>query len=138
MTSLDIPQFAAAYALALSRPHRSRAPRLEGSNGHPARVRIPWRNIPTLRRSFTTPIGGALLTATWTRAPELRAGGNPGVVKDRRLDWATQVEIQRRSGGLVARAEKKDAEAVELMRSRQTRGLDGTSIPSRPADPSRA
>ena len=123
VTSLDIPQFAAAYALAAI-PARHALERRAWKEATAIQLAspIPWAKYPYAEaivhyaRSVGSSLTGDVDTARreLARLAEIQASlkGQKG------FDWATQVEIQRRAAAAwLARAEKKDAEAVELMRS---------------------
>jgi hypothetical protein len=124
VTSFDVPQFAAAYALAAV-PARHALERRAWKEATALTVQpatFPWAKYPYAEaivhfaRSVGGSRGGDLETARQglARLTEIQASlkGQKG------FDWATQVEIQRReAAGWLARAEKKDAEALALLRS---------------------
>ena len=124
VTSFDVPQFAAAYALAAV-PARHALERRDWKEAAALTVRpatFPWAKYPYAEAivHFARAVGSArsgdLETARQAGAKltELQASlkGQKG------FDWATQVEIQRRAAAAwLARAEKKDAEALALLRS---------------------
>ena len=124
VTSFDNPQFAAGYALAAvparhALEHRSWK---EAAALTPRPATFPWADYPYAEAivHFARAVGGArggdLDTArqATARLEQIQAAlkGKKG------FDWATQVEVQRRAAaGWLAHAEKKDAEAVALLRS---------------------
>ena len=124
VTSFDVPQFAAAYALAAV-PARHALERRDWKEAAALTVRpatFPWAKYPYAEAivHFARAVGAAragdLETARQAGAKlsELQASlkGQKG------FDWATQVEVQRRAAaGWLARAENKDAEALALLRS---------------------
>jgi tetratricopeptide (TPR) repeat protein len=124
VTSFDIPQFAAAYALAAvpARHALERRAWKEAAAVTAQPATFPWAKYPYAEAivHFARAVGGArggdLETArnALVKLAEIQASlkGQKG------FDWATQVEIQRRAAaGWLARAEKKDAEALALLRS---------------------
>ena len=124
VTSFDIPQFAAAYALAAvpARHALERHAWKEATALTAQPATFPWAKYPYAKAivHFARAVGGArggdLETARLeiAKLTEIQASlkGQKG------FDWATQVEIQRHAAsGWLARAEKKDAEALALMRS---------------------
>jgi tetratricopeptide (TPR) repeat protein len=123
VTSLDIPQFAAAYALAAT-PARHALERRAWKEAAAVKLAppIPWAKYPYAEaivhyaRSVGSSRSGDLETARQELAT--LAGIQSALKGQKGFDWATQVEIQRRAAaGWLARAEKKDKEALELMRS---------------------
>src|SRR2546428_2697010 len=124
VTSFDVPQFAAGYALAAI-PARYALERRAWKEAESLTVRpasFPWAKYPYAEAivHFARAVGGAragdLETArgALARLTEIQSAlqGQKG------FDWATQVEVQRRAAaGWLARAEKKDGEAVTLLRS---------------------
>jgi len=123
VTSLDVPQFAAGYALAaVPARHALERRAWEGSFGADGTGDVPLGEVSlregdrSLRpRSWRGPCG-----RPGSRPPGPGgAGRDPGLAsRPEGVRLATQVEIQRRAAAAwVARAEKKDAEAVALMRS---------------------
>jgi tetratricopeptide (TPR) repeat protein len=124
VTSFDIPQFAAAYALAAvpARHALERRAWKEAAAVTAQPETFPWAKYPYAEAivHFARAVGGA-------------RGGDPELARNeiakltaiqaslksqKGFDWATQVEIQRRAAaGWLARAEKKDAEALSLLRS---------------------
>jgi hypothetical protein len=124
VTSFDVPQFAAAYALAAvpARNALERRAWKEAAAVTAQPATFPWAKYPYAEAivHFAHAVGGArggdLETARQglAKLTEIQASlkGQKG------FDWATQVEIQRRAAaGWLARAEKKDAEALALLRS---------------------
>jgi len=124
VTIFDIPQFAAAYALAAV-PARYALERRDWKQAASLTAQpatFPWAKYPYAKAivHFARAVGAA-------RAGQLDAARQDvatlaeiqGSLKGQKgFDWATQVEIQRRAAAAwLARAEKKDAEAVALMRS---------------------
>ncbi len=124
VTSFDVPQFAAAYALAAI-PARYALERRAWKEAASLTVRpaaFPWEKYPYAEAlvHFARAVGGAragdLETARGALAKltaiQAALQGQKG------FDWAAQVEIQRRAAAAwLARAEKKDDEAVTLLRS---------------------
>jgi tetratricopeptide (TPR) repeat protein len=122
-TSFDEPNFSAGYALAAI-PARNALERRDWKSAAalaPAPA-FPWDKFPYAEAivHFARTVGAARLgdlvtaRAALDRLTALQAGlqGQKG------FDWASQVEIQRRAAaGWLARAEKKDEEAVTLLRS---------------------
>jgi len=123
-TTFDIPQFAAAYALAAV-PSRHALERRAWTEAAAVTARpdtFPWAKYPYAKAivHFTRAVGAARsgnveqARAEVATLTEIQASlkGQKG------FDWATQVEIQRRAAaGWLARAEKKDGEAISLLRS---------------------
>ena len=124
VTSFDVPQFAAGYALAAvpARHALERRAWKEAAALTPQPATFPWAKYPYAEAivHFARAVGGArtgdleMARHEVAKLAEIQASlkGQKG------FDWATQVEIQRRTAaGWLARAEKKDAEALVLMRS---------------------
>ena len=124
VTAFDNPQFAAAYALAAvpARHALERRAWQEAAALTAQPATFPWAKYPYAKAivHFARAVGasrsGDLEAARRDVATlaEIQAAlkGQKG------FDWATQVEIQRRAAaGWLARAEKKDTEALALMRS---------------------
>jgi tetratricopeptide (TPR) repeat protein len=122
--SFDVPQFAAAYALAAvpARYALERRAWKDAAALTPRPASFPWGTYPYAEAivHFARAVGGArsgdLATARQAVAKleAIRTGlqGKPG------FDWSTQVEIQRRAAaGWVARAEGKNDQALSLMKS---------------------
>jgi len=124
VTSFDIPQFAAAYALAAV-PARHALERRAWKEAAALTARpatFPWAKYPYAKAivHFARAVGGARTGDLETARHEVATLAEiQGSLKGQKgFDWATQVEIQRRAAaGWLARAEKKDAEALALMRS---------------------
>jgi hypothetical protein len=124
VTSFDVPQFAAAYALAAV-PARHALERRDWKEATAVAAQpatFPWAKYPYAKAivHFARAVGAArggdpeMARSEVAKLTEIQASlkGQKG------FDWATQVEIQRRAAaGWLARAEKKDAEALTLMRS---------------------
>ncbi len=124
VTSFDVPNFAAAYALAAipARHALERRGWKEAAALTAQPPTFPWAKYPYAKAivHFARAVGGA-------RAGDLEAARREvatlaeiqAALKGQKgFDWATQVEIQRRAAaGWLARAEKKNAEALALMRS---------------------
>ncbi|HYY51241.1 MAG TPA: hypothetical protein VE755_00145, partial [Myxococcales bacterium] len=124
VTSLDIPQFAAAYALAAvpARHALERRAWNEAAAVTAQPATFPWSKYPYAKAivHFARAVGaarGGNLEAARSDLATLTEIQN-SLKGQKGFDWATQVEIQRRAAaGWLARAEKKDAEALALMRS---------------------
>jgi tetratricopeptide (TPR) repeat protein len=124
VTSFDDPQFAAGYALAAvpARYALERRAWKEAAAIAPRPASFPWDKYPYAEAivHFARAVGGArsgdLDTA---RQAVARLEAIRDALKGHKgFDWATQVEIQRRAAaGWLAWAEKKDDEAVALLRS---------------------
>ena len=122
-TTLDQPTFSAGYALAaaparyaLERRDWKAAAALTPSAG------FPWEKFPYAEANvhFARAVGAARLGDLETARPALAKLSviQTGLAGQKGFDWASQVEIQRRiAAGWLARAEKKDGEALELLRS---------------------
>ena len=124
VTSLDVPQFAAGYALAAvpARHALERRAWKEASALTAQPATFPWDKYPYAKAivHFARAVGGARAGDLEAARQDLAtlAGIQASLQGQKGFDWATQVEIQRRAAAAwVARAEKKDAEAVALMRS---------------------
>jgi tetratricopeptide (TPR) repeat protein len=124
VTSFDVPQFAAGYALAAV-PARYALERRAWKDaaalalGPPS---FPWDKYPYaeaivhLARAVGAARSGDLETAR--AAVAKLAAIQRGFQGQKGFDWATQVEIQRRAAaGWLAHAEKHDDDAVTLLRS---------------------
>src|SRR5947209_7332351 len=124
VTSFDVPQFAAGYALAAvpARHALERRAWKAAAALTPQPATFPWAKYPYAEAivHFARAVGGArtgdleMARHEVAKLAEIQASlkGQKG------FDWATQVEIQRRAAASwLARAEKKDAEALVLMRS---------------------
>ena len=124
VTSFDVPQFAAGYALAAipARHALERRAWKEAAALTAQPATFPWAKYPYAEAivHFARAVGGARAGALDTARREVAtlAGIQAALKGQKGFDWATQVEIQRRAAaGWLARAENKDAEALELMRS---------------------
>jgi tetratricopeptide (TPR) repeat protein len=124
VTSFDVPQFAAGYALAAV-PARYALERRAWKDaaalalGPPS---FPWDKYPSAEAivHFARAVGAA-------RSGDLETAGaavaklaaiQRGLQGQKGFDWATQVEIQRRAAaGWLAHAEEHDDDAVTLLRS---------------------
>jgi len=124
VTSFDVPQFAAAYALAAV-PARHALERRAWKEAAALTARpatFPWAKYPYAKAivHFARAVGGARAGDLETARHEVAtlAEIQASLKGQKGFDWATQVEIQRReAAGWLARAEKKDAEALALLRS---------------------
>jgi hypothetical protein len=122
--SFDVPQFAAAYALAAVRARHALERRdwKEASAVTAEPASFPWAKYPYAEAivHFARAVGGARGGDLEMARREVAtlAGIQASLKGQKGFDWATQVEIQRRAAaGWLARAEKKDAEALALLRS---------------------
>src|SRR6266853_7053581 len=120
VTSFDVPQFAAGYALAAV-PARHALERRAWKEASALTVQptFPWEKYPYAKAivHFARAVGGARAGDLEAARQDLAtlAGIQASLQGQKGFDWATQVEIQRRAAAAwVARAEKKDAEAVAL------------------------
>lgn len=124
VTSFDVPSFSAGYALAAV-PARFTLERRAWKDAAALTVQpasFPWDKYPYAEAitHFARAVGAArsgdLATA---RQATARLGSIQATLQGQKgFDWASQVEIQRRSAAAwLARAEKKNDAAVELMRS---------------------
>ncbi len=124
VASFDVPNFAAGYALAAipARYALERRAWMEAASLAVRPAAFPWDKYRYAEAivHFARAVGGAragdLETARGALAKltaiQAALQGQKG------FDWATQVEVQRRAAaGWLARAEKKDGEAVTLLRS---------------------
>ena len=124
MTSFDNPVFQAGYALAAI-PARYALERHAWKDAAALTVRpaaFPWDKYPYTEAivHFARAVGGARSgdLATAREAVAKLAVIQKSLAGQKGFDWATQVEIQRRAAaGWLARAEKKDGEALALLRS---------------------
>ena len=124
VTSFDIPQFAAAYALAAV-PARYALERREWKEAAAVTAQpatFPWAKYPYAKAivHFARAVGAARAGQVEAAQKDVAALAEiqSSLKGQKGFDWATQVEIQRRvAAAWLARAEKKDAEAVALMRS---------------------
>jgi len=124
VTSFDIPQFAAGYALAAvpARHALERRAWKEAAAVTAQPATFPWAKYPYAEAivHFARAVGGARTGDLESARQEVaKLTEIQGSLKGQKgFDWATQVEIQRRAAaGWLARAEKKDAEALALLRS---------------------
>jgi len=122
--SFDIAQFAAGYALAAvpARHALERRAWTEAAAVTAQPATFPWTKYPYAKAivHFARAVGAARAgDADAARADVAALTEIQSSLKGQKgFDWATQVEIQRRAAaGWLARAEKKDAEALALMRS---------------------
>jgi hypothetical protein len=124
VTSLDVSQFAAGYALA-ALPARHALERRAWKEALALTVRpatFPWSKYPYAEAivHFARAVGGARAGQVETARQEVAtlAEIQASLKGQKGFDWATQIEIQRlAAAGWLARAEKKDAEALALLRS---------------------
>jgi len=124
ITSFDAPAFSAGYALAAI-PARYALERRAWKEAAALAVQpaaFPWAKysyaeaIVHFARSVGAARTGDLETAHQEVAKLLAI--QSALQGQKGFDWASQVEVQRRAAaGWVARAEKKDIEAVSLLRS---------------------
>jgi tetratricopeptide (TPR) repeat protein len=124
VTSFDVPQFAAAYALAAvpARHALERRAWKEAAALTAQPATFPWVKYPYAKAVvyFARGVGGARAgdLETARQAVATLAEIQAALQGQKGFDWATQVEIQRRAAaGWLARAEKKNAEALALLRS---------------------
>ena len=123
-TSFDVPQFAAAYALAAV-PARHALELRDWKEAAALTLQpasFPWAKYPYAEAiaRFARAMGAARSGALETAQKEVAAlaGIQASLQGQKGFDWATQVEVQRRAAaGWLARAAKKDAEALALLRS---------------------
>jgi tetratricopeptide (TPR) repeat protein len=124
VASLDQPQFSAGYALAAipARYALERRAWQEAANLEVTPAFFPWAKFPYAEAivHFAQSVGAARagdLPRAHSALERLTAI-QKGLVGQKGFDWASQVEIQRlAAAGWLARAEKKDDEAVKLLRS---------------------
>jgi tetratricopeptide (TPR) repeat protein len=122
--SFDAPGFQAGYALAAI-PARHALERRNWKEAASLTTRpasYPWDKYPYTEAivDFARAVGAARLgdLPTAREAVAKLAAIKAQLDGSKGFDWATQVEIQRRAAaGWLARAEKKNDEAVTLMRS---------------------
>jgi tetratricopeptide (TPR) repeat protein len=124
VTSFDVPNFAAGYALAAI-PARYALERRAWKEALALAVgpaSFPWEKysyaeaITHFARAVGAARSGDLETARVAVAK--LASIQSALAGQKGFDWATQVEIQRRAAaGWLARAEARDEEAVALLRS---------------------
>jgi hypothetical protein len=124
VTTVDNPQFAAAYALAAI-PARNALERRAWKEAAAVAVRpatFPWAKYPYAEANvhFARALGGARSGDLETsRRAVARLAEIHGALKGQKgFDWATQVEVQRRAAAAwLAHAENEDPEALALLRS---------------------
>jgi tetratricopeptide (TPR) repeat protein len=122
--SFDVPNFSVGYALAAV-PARYALERRDWKEAASLGVRpagYPWEKYPYAEAivHFARAVGGARSgeIETARRAVARLAEIQAGLQGQKGFDWAAQVEILRRAAaGWLARAEKKDDEALALLRS---------------------
>lgn len=124
VTTLDAPQFAAGYALAAVPARHVLELRAwkEAAALKPQPATFPWAKYRWAEANvhFARAVGAArsgdLDTARQAVATLAEIQG--ALQGQKGFDWATQVEVQRRAAaGWLARAEKRDDEALQLVRS---------------------
>ena len=123
-TSFDAPSFAAGYALAAV-PARYALERRAWKDAAALTAQpasFPWEKYPYAEAivHFARAVGGARAGDLETARQALASltAIQAALQGQKGFDWASQVEIQRRAAaGWLARAEKKDDEALALMRS---------------------
>ena len=122
--SLDVPQFAAGYALAAipARHALERRAWKEAAAVTAQPPTFPWTKYPYAEAivHFARSVGAARSGDLGTARSALAAltAIQASLKGQKGFDWATQVEVQRRAAaGWVARAGKNDAEALALLRS---------------------
>jgi len=124
VASLDAPQFSAGYALAAI-PARLALERRDWKEAAQLSVQpasFPWAKYPYAEAivHFARAVGAARSgdLANARAALERLTAIQAGLKGQKGFDWASQVEIQRlAAAGWVARAEKKDEEALRLLRA---------------------
>jgi tetratricopeptide (TPR) repeat protein len=124
VSGFDLPNFAAGYALAAV-PARYALERRDwkaAAKLAPQPEAFPWAKYPYAEAivHFARTVGAARSgdLETARGALEKLAAIQTGLRGQKGFDWATQLEIQRlAAAGWVARAEKKDAEALKLLRA---------------------
>ncbi|TMQ69025.1 MAG: hypothetical protein E6K80_13090 [Candidatus Eisenbacteria bacterium] len=124
VTALDATAFQAGYALAAipARFALERRAWKEAAGLTPRPAFYPWAQVSYAEAivHFARAVGSARtgdLPAARAALARLEAIQS-GLKGQKGFDWATQVEVQRRAAAAwIARAEKKDDEAVRLLRS---------------------
>jgi tetratricopeptide (TPR) repeat protein len=124
VTSFDAPEFSAGYALAAI-PARFALERRAWKDATALDVgpsSYPWDKYPYAEAivHFARGVGGARSgNLDVARAAVAKLASIQAALAGRKgFDWASQVEVQRRAvAGWLARAEKKDTEALALLRS---------------------
>src|SRR5260370_2358371 len=124
MTSFDIPQFAAAYAL-VAIPARYALERRAWKEAAAVSAQPP--TFPCAKYPYAKAIGHFARAVGGARSGDPEAARREvatlaeiqAALKGQKgFDWATQVEVQRRAAaGWLARAREKDAEALAPMRA---------------------
>jgi tetratricopeptide (TPR) repeat protein len=124
VTSFDVPNFAAGYALAAipARYTLERRAWKEAAALAVGPASFPWEKYSYAEAitHFAHAVGAARSgdLETARAAVTKLASIQSALAGQKGFDWATQVEIQRRAAaGWLARAEAKDEEAVALLRS---------------------
>jgi tetratricopeptide (TPR) repeat protein len=124
VTSFDMPNFAAGYALAAipARYTLERRAWKEAAALAVGPASFPWEKYSYAEAitHFAHAVGAARSgdLETARAAVTKLASIQSALAGQKGFDWATQVEIQRRAAaGWLARAEAKDEEAVALLRS---------------------
>ncbi|HXO27443.1 MAG TPA: hypothetical protein VOA80_08885 [Thermoanaerobaculia bacterium] len=124
VTSLDVPQFAAGYALAAvpARYALERRAWKDAAALAPGPPSFPWDKYPYAEAivHFARAVGAARSgdLETARAAVAKLAAIQRGLQGQKGFDWATQVEIQRRAAaGWLAHAGRHDDDAVTLLRS---------------------
>jgi tetratricopeptide (TPR) repeat protein len=124
VTSLDVEQFAAAYAL-VAVPARHALERRAWKEAAALELRpatFPWAKYRWAEAivHFARAVGAARTgdVDTARREGATLAEIQASLRGQKGFDWATQVEVERRAAAAwLARAEKKNAEALALLRS---------------------
>ncbi len=124
VATFDAPNFAAGYALAAvpARYALERRAWKEAASLAVGPATFPWDKYPYAEAMvhFARAVGGARAGDLETARSALGklTAIQASLQGQKGFDWATQVEIQRRAAaGWLARAEKKDDDAVRLLRS---------------------
>ena len=122
--SLDAPELAAGYALAAipARYALERRAWKEAAGLAVTPATFPWEKYPFAEAivHFANAVGGARAGQPETaRGAVAKLSAIQAALQGRKgFDWATQVEIQRRAAaGWLAFAEKRNEEAMALLRS---------------------
>jgi hypothetical protein len=124
VASFDVPAFSAGYALAAI-PARYALERRAWKDAAALAAQpaaFPWEKYPYAEAivHFARAVGGARAGDLETARQALAklSAIQTSQMGQKGFDWGTQVEIQRRAAaGWLARAERKDDEAVALLRS---------------------
>ncbi|HEY6912145.1 MAG TPA: hypothetical protein VI356_22390 [Myxococcales bacterium] len=124
VTSLDVPQLAAAYALAAvpARHALERRDWKEAAAQTPQPATFPWARYPYAEAIvyFARAVGRARMGDVEEAEQEVAklAELQASLEEQKGFDWATQVEVQRRAAAAwLLRAQSRNEEAVALMRS---------------------